>query len=124
MATNDENPPIVRVLNLFGDRWSLLIVWELLRGTVRFSDFMVRIPRISRTVLAARLRDLKEAGVVTRYQVNECRTRYELTEAGEALAAPLSEMSTWAQAWLQPGPSSDTGSSPARREVELSELGT
>ena len=90
---------IARALDLLGERWTLLIVRELLCGSRRFGEVRRGIPRISRTMLTARFRELLDAGVIAR----EASTRgpiYRLTEAGLELAATVRELGTWGQRWL------------------------
>jgi len=55
---------MARALDLLGERWTLLIVRELLCGSRRFGEIQRGIPRISRTMLAARVRELADAGTV------------------------------------------------------------
>ncbi|MCU1245560.1 MAG: transcriptional regulator [Acidobacteria bacterium] len=99
MASYGEFCSFARSLDLLGERWTLLIVRELLCGSSRFRDIRRGIPRISRTMLAARLRDLADSGVIVRGSgPNE--PAYELTEAGRELAATLRELGTWGQRWL------------------------
>ena len=84
-----------RALDLLGERWTLLVVRELLCGSSRFNDIRRGIPRISRTMLSARLRDLVDSGLVTRDG-----TAYELTREGQELAGVVRELGTWGQRWL------------------------
>jgi DNA-binding HxlR family transcriptional regulator len=84
-----------RALDLLGERWTLLIVRELLSGSRRFNDIRRGIPRISRTMLSARLRHLTDAGIATRVGSD-----YELTEEGRELASAVRELGTWGQRWL------------------------
>ncbi len=77
---------IARALDLLGERWTLLIVRELLCGSTRFGDLRRGIPRISRTMLSARLRELLDAGVIARHD-GEQDAGYQLTAAGLELAA-------------------------------------
>jgi len=90
---------IARALDLLGERWTLLIVRELLCGSRRFSEVQRGIPRISRTMLAARLRELVDAGAIDRCDGEE-GPEYRLTPAGEELAAVVRELGTWGQRWL------------------------
>jgi len=90
---------IARALDLLGERWTLLIIRELLGGSTRFNDVRRGIPRISRTMLAARLRELLDARVVTR-STGDAGPTYALTEAGAELATTLRELGTWGQRWL------------------------
>jgi len=85
-----------RALDLLGERWTLLIVRELLSGSSRFSDIRRGIPRISRTMLSARLRALADSGMIARGN----GPTYELTEASRELAGAVRELGTWGQRWL------------------------
>lgn len=89
---------IARALEVLGERWTLLIVRELLMGERRFNDIQRGIPRISRTMLSARLKDLEKAGVIAR-----TGTEYALTDAGAHLAPVLRELGGWATAWDRRG---------------------
>jgi DNA-binding HxlR family transcriptional regulator len=99
MASYGEFCSFARSLDLLGERWTLLIVRELLCGSSRFSDIRRGIPRISRTMLSARLRDLADSGVIVRGS-GPSEPAYELTEAGRELAGTLRELGTWGQRWL------------------------
>ncbi|HYD09181.1 MAG TPA: helix-turn-helix domain-containing protein, partial [Acidimicrobiales bacterium] len=57
---------LAKALELVGERWTLLLVRELLEGPRRYSDLLEDVPGISTDVLAARLRDMEEAGIVAR----------------------------------------------------------
>ena len=87
---------IARALDLLGERWSLLIVREVLCGGRTFGDIRRGIPRISRTMLAARLHELVDAGVLERRGAEG----YELTESGQDLMGVVSAVGTWGQKWL------------------------
>src|SRR5262245_47982950 len=86
---------IARALDLLGERWTLLIVRELLCGGRTFGDIRRGIPRISRTMLAARLRELVDAGVIERDG-----SGYALTESGLDLMGVVGALGTWGQKWL------------------------
>jgi DNA-binding HxlR family transcriptional regulator len=88
-----------RALEILGERWTLLVVRELLSGSSRFSDIRRGIPRISRTMLSARLRELTDSGVITR-AAGSNGPEYELTEAGRELGGAVRELGTWGQRWL------------------------
>jgi len=90
---------MARALDLLGERWSLLVVRELLCGSRRFGEVQRGIPRISRTMLAARLRELADAGVIERRD-GDGGPEYRLTPAGLELAAVVRELGTWGQRWL------------------------
>jgi len=90
---------MARALDLLGERWTLLIVRELLCGSRRFGEVQRGIPRISRTMLSARFRELIDAGVVARDGAED-GPAYRLTPAGAELAAVVRELGTWGQRWL------------------------
>ena len=98
MKTYGQFCSIARALDVFGERWSLLIIRELLSGSRRFSEIQRGIPRISRTMLSARLRELVDAGVVARG--DDDGPTYELTESGRELEGAVRELGTWGQRWL------------------------
>ncbi len=80
-----------------GQRWTLLIVRELLLGAKRFSDLKPPLPGISSSVLADRLSQLETQGIVTQRKLGPPTPAqlYELTEAGLALAPVLIELARW-----------------------------
>jgi DNA-binding HxlR family transcriptional regulator len=89
-----------------GDRWSLLIVRELLlAGTMRFNTLAANLPGISRSVLASRLRKLAELGLLERAPASGARmTGYSLTPAGEQLKPVLLGLWSWAERWVPEDP--------------------
>ncbi len=82
--------PIARVVDVVAERWTLLIVRDMLVGTTRFNDLARGLPGLSRTLLAKRLRQLEHAGVVERAD-----GRYLLTDAGEALRPIVFALGEW-----------------------------
>ena len=90
---------MARALDLLGERWTLLIVRELLCGSRRFGEIQRGIPRISRTMLSARIRELADAGAIERLD-GDGGPEYRLTPAGLELAAVVRELGTWGQRWL------------------------
>ncbi len=99
----DEYCPIYRSLDLFGDRWGLLVVREILRGVTRFNELERSLPGISRSTLAQRLRHLeKEAIVQRRTNDNGRGTEYGLTEAGRELVSVIMAVNDWGVRWLIP----------------------
>lgn len=82
---------VARALEVLDERWTLLIVRELLMGATTFTDVRAGLPRIPRATLASRLRRLCNAGIV------EARTGgYRLTDGGIALQPVLRELARWA----------------------------
>ena len=66
MKTYGQRCPLARALDLVGERWTLLVVRELLLGPKRFTDLRAGLPGASPNVLAQRLRELERSGVVRR----------------------------------------------------------
>jgi DNA-binding HxlR family transcriptional regulator len=92
---------VARTLEVLGERWTLLVVRELLLGSRRFGEIRRGIPRISRTMLSARLRELVDAGVVARGPGRGAAgPEYRLTEAGRELAPVVRGIGVWGQRWL------------------------
>jgi DNA-binding HxlR family transcriptional regulator len=103
MPARDEYCPITRSLDLFGDRWGLLVVRELLRGVNRFNELERSLPGISRSTLAQRLRNLERASIIQRIAVDDGPgPTYEPTDRGRDLGRVLDAMGTWGIRWLVP----------------------
>jgi DNA-binding HxlR family transcriptional regulator len=103
MPARDEYCPLTRSLDVFGDRWGLLVVRELLRGVSRFNELERSLPGISRSTLAQRLRHLEREAIVERRIVDDGRgTEYHLTGAGRDLGGVLEVMGIWGVRWLVP----------------------
>lgn len=85
-------------LELVGERWSLLVVRELLFGGRRFSDLRASLPAISAKALTERLEGLEAAGIVRRSELEELPgvKLYELTEWGKKADAPIVALGRWA----------------------------
>jgi DNA-binding HxlR family transcriptional regulator len=101
MAKYGQFCPVARALEILGDRWTLLIVRDLIIGTRHFNDLERGLPRISRSILAARLRHLQKVGIIEKQQYSTGRqtTEYQLTEAGEALTKIIGSLWEWGEAW-------------------------
>jgi DNA-binding HxlR family transcriptional regulator len=94
--------PVAKTAEVFGDRWSPLIVRELCFGTKTFGELLQAMPLISRTVLAQRLRELARAGVLRIDPKEKGRGHlYRLTAAGEDFRPMIAMMSEWGQRWGQ-----------------------
>src|SRR3954451_80427 len=89
---------LARALDVVGDRWTLLIVRELgLRGPARYTDLQHGLPGIATNLLADRLREMEEAGIVEREAAPPpiATTLFRLTERGEELAPILQALGRW-----------------------------
>ena len=101
---------VARALDVVGDRWTLLIVRELLaRGPSRYTDLRHGLPGIATNLLADRLRQLEEAGLVTREQAPPpvATVLVALTPRGEALRGTLEELVRWGADLMVPEPDGD-----------------
>jgi DNA-binding HxlR family transcriptional regulator len=90
--------PIARSLEVIGDRWTILILRDLVReGPRKFQDFERSLRRISPNTLSQRLKRLEDAGIVARrfYEQHPPRAEYVLTEAGNELRPVLKALFDW-----------------------------
>src|SRR5256714_3144351 len=97
MRTYGQYCALARALDIVGDRWTLLVVRELLFGPRRFTDLLGGLPGIGRNLLAARLRDLEREGVISRRTLPPPAASrvYELTEDGRELGLTLGPLTRW-----------------------------
>ena len=93
-----EPCPIRDVLDHIGDRWSLLVLWSLADGTLRFTELKRSIGDISQRVLAQTLRRLEQDGFVRReiYPSVPPRVDYSLTDMGRSFLRPMNGLIDWA----------------------------
>ena len=96
--------PMAHALDLVGDRWALLVVRELMHGPKRYTDLVDGLPGIGTNILAARLRDLEQAGVVSRRTLPPPAASkvYELTDYGLELRPAMRELALWGARSLGP----------------------
>ena len=102
--------PVAHALELVGERWALLIVRELLNGPKRYTDLADALPGIGTNILAGRLRDLENGGVIQKRLLPPPAAAkvYELTEYGEGLREPLYALARWGARSLGPPRSADS----------------
>jgi DNA-binding HxlR family transcriptional regulator len=95
--TFDQYCPIARALEVVGERWSLLIVRELLLGPRRYTDLRQALPRMWTNLLVDRLRHLERAGVIEQVDLPPpaARTVYQLTERGRGLEPVVLGLGRW-----------------------------
>jgi DNA-binding HxlR family transcriptional regulator len=98
----DQFCPLARTLDVIGERWTLLVVRELLVSPLRFSDLRRRLPGIGPALLTQRLRDLERAGLVRRAELPPPAARivYELTTDGRALEPVVYEIARFGLRYL------------------------
>lgn len=89
--------PVSCTLDLLGDRWTLLVVRDLMRGKHRFAELVDSAESIPTNILADRLKRLTASGIVRARQYSEHppRLEYELTEKGEDLRPVMRAMAEW-----------------------------
>lgn len=93
--------PIAKAVEILGDRWTLLIVRDMLTGTSHFNDLERGLPGISRALLSERLRRLQRMGLVEKVNRPDQRqnTAYYLTEAGKELNTVINSLLIWGAHW-------------------------
>lgn len=89
--------PVAKTLELVGDRWTLLIVRDLLRGRCRFQDFQKSLKGIAPNILSDRLKLMEQHGLVRRrlYSEHPPRAEYALTNKGKELGVVVGALATW-----------------------------
>ncbi len=94
---NRSSCPITNALDIFGDKWSLLIIRDLVLGKRRYQEFKFSPERIATNILADRLQRLQACDIVARhaYQHNPKRYEYVLTKKGETLRPILKAIVSW-----------------------------
>lgn len=102
MRSYGQYCPISRASEILAERWTLLVVRNLLLGCTGFNDIASGLPGMSRSLLSDRLRTLEDAGVVRSRPKEHRRGRvYELTDAGLALWDVVKPLAAWGQKWLE-----------------------
>ncbi len=93
----DQFDATARALDSVGDRWTLLIVRELLGGPRRYTDLHADLPGVSTDVLASRLKDMEQGGLALRRKLPppSAASVYELTERGHGLRPVLAALAAW-----------------------------
>jgi DNA-binding HxlR family transcriptional regulator len=93
--------PVAVASEIFAERWTPLILRELFCGSRRFGDLRRGLPLISRTLLAQRLVQLEDVGVISSSRLPSGRGReYRLTQAGEEFRTTIDALGTWGQRWI------------------------
>lgn len=89
--------PIARTLDILGDRWTLLIVRDLLLGRTRYHELMEASPGIPARMLSDRLKKLERHGLIERviYSEHPLRAEYHLTSIGESLEPVIRAIASW-----------------------------
>jgi DNA-binding HxlR family transcriptional regulator len=91
--------PVAKAMELLDERWTMLIVRELVTGSQHFNDLRRGVPRMSPTLLSKRLSQLVRAGIVDR-QADGTQVRYVLTQAGQELRPVVETLGAWGVRWM------------------------
>jgi DNA-binding HxlR family transcriptional regulator len=102
VGTYRQYCPIARASEIMAERWTPLVVRNLMLGAHTFNDLARGVPAMSRSLLAKRLAELEHAGVVlSRPKENGHGSTYELTEAGADLTAVILALGQWGERWIE-----------------------
>lgn len=100
MTTYGQFCPVALGAEIFAERWTPLIVRELLHGPRCFSDLHRGVPRISKNLLTQRLESLRSSGIIEQVETDrERRHHYRLTVAGSQLGPVIDALGTWGYNW-------------------------
>jgi DNA-binding HxlR family transcriptional regulator len=99
MHTYRQYCPVAKAHEILGDRWTMLVVRELISGQESFNDIARGLPGIPRSTLSNRLRRLEASGVLQRTPAGKGSHRYCLTAAGKDLGPVVHAMGRWGAAW-------------------------
>jgi DNA-binding HxlR family transcriptional regulator len=91
--------PVAKAMELLDERWTMLVIRELILGSAHFNDLRRGVPKMSPTLLSKRLKRLTRAGVIERGEI-EGRTTYSLTPCGNELAAVVESLGAWGVRWI------------------------
>ncbi len=99
MANYGQFCPMSKAMELLDERWTMLVIRELLLGSKHFNDIRRGVPKMSPALLSKRLQSLARAGVVSRVEVDG-RTSYALTPCGEELGPIVLALGVWGVRWI------------------------
>ena len=91
---------LARALDVVGERWTLLLVRELLLGPRRYGDLLESLPGLTTNLLARRLKQLEADGIAEKIELDEGVRAYRLTARGAALEPVIMELGRWGGALL------------------------
>jgi DNA-binding HxlR family transcriptional regulator len=99
----DQYCGLAKALDVVGERWTLLVVRNLLLGPLRYSDLLRGLPGITTNLLAKRLREMEEFGLIERIRGSsgDAGQAYRLTPLGSALEPAVHALGNWAWQWME-----------------------
>lgn len=102
MKSERSTCPIARALESLGDRWSILIIRDLMLGATKYSDFLKSPEGITTNILANRLKKLEAERIIMKspYQTNPIRYEYNLTDKGRSLSSIIKEIVNWGLTYI------------------------
>lgn len=102
MTSYGQFCPVAKATEIVGEKWTMLILRELLLGTCRFNDFQRSLSRMSPTILTKRLKHLEDRGVVVRKPLSGQKGyEYRLTPAGKELEPLVETLAVWGMRWAR-----------------------
>ena len=99
--------PVAMAAEVLCNRWTVVLIRELVSGSTRFNEIRRGVPRMSPALLSKRLKDLEEAGIVRRVasQAESGVLEYHLTRSGRELKLVVEAIGIWGQRWVEANPS-------------------
>ncbi len=101
--TYDQDCPVAKTLDLIGERWTILILRDLLlKGPRRFQDLQESLAGVAPNTLSTRLKAMESQGLITRrlYSEHPPRLEYQLTERGKSLGPVLGALRDWGRRYM------------------------
>ncbi|WP_110183491.1 winged helix-turn-helix transcriptional regulator [Nocardioides solisilvae] len=92
--------PVAKAMEVLDERWTILVVRELMAGSTRFNELRRGNPKMSPALLTKRLRTLERVGVVQRVEDAAGRASYRLTPCGEELRPVVEQLGAWGMRWI------------------------
>ncbi|WP_028660694.1 winged helix-turn-helix transcriptional regulator [Nocardioides insulae] len=99
MASYGQFCPMAKAMEVLDERWTLLVIRELLLGSTHFNELRHGVPKMSPALLSKRLRTLERAGIVRRDESGR-RTSYHLTPSGRELEPVVQALNAWGVRWI------------------------
>lgn len=91
--------PVAKAMEVLDERWTMLVVRELLAGSTHFNELRRGVPKMSPALLSKRLRSLARVGIIERDD-SDNRVRYRLTQRGLELGEVVQALGTWGIRWI------------------------
>jgi DNA-binding HxlR family transcriptional regulator len=95
--------PVEATLDVIGGRWKGVILYHLMKGTLRFNALRRELPNVTQRMLTLQLRELERDGLVRRTVYAEVppKVEYDLTESGRSLEPLIHAMRAWGKHWME-----------------------